>query len=150
MTYNDVRQTSVKTGMLVKLLCAAGFMVQASLYTSCSREDDMLEAMEEYDPQNANGTYSEEHWKKVHAAQRQAYIGDLYRSYGVGYGYNGTGKYSDYDEVRDRIIDMSYIQQFDREHGSATIVDDISPSSYHHVYSGKDAMTICEKLTMNS
>lgn len=150
MTYNDVRQTSVKTGMLVKLLCAAGFMVQASLYTSCSREDDMLEAMEEYDPQNANGTYSEEHWKKLHAAQRQAYIGDLYRSYGVGYGYNGTGKYSDYDEVRDRIIDMSYIQQFDREHGSATIVDDISPSSYHHVYSGKDAMTICEKLTMNS
>ena len=86
----------------------------------------------------------------MHAAQRQAYIGDLYRSYGVGYGYNGTGKYSDYDEVRDRVIDLSFIQQFDAQHGSSTIVDDVSPSSYHHVYSGTDATTICKKLTKNS
>ena len=69
------------------------------LYTSCTREDDLVTAIEEYkyDPSDANGTYSEAHWRRVHAAQRQAYIGDLYRSYGVGYGYNGTGKYSDYD-----------------------------------------------------
>ena len=120
------------------------------LFTSCTREDDLLTAVEEYDPTDVNGTYSEAHWRRVHAAQRQAYIGDLYRSYGVGYGYNGTGKYSNYDEVRDRVIDLSYIQQFDAEHGSTTIVDDVSPSSYHHVYSGKDAITICEKLTKNS
>jgi hypothetical protein len=106
--------------------------------------------MEEYDPENAYGDYTEAHWRRVHAAQRIAYIGDLYRSYGVGYGYNGTGKYSDYDEVRDRVIDLSAIQQYDAQHGSATIVDDVSPSSFHHVYSGTDAMTICEKLTRQS
>lgn len=120
------------------------------LLTSCTREDDLQTAIEEYDPANVYGDYNESYWTRVHAAQRQAYIGDLYRSYGVGYGYNGTGKYSDYDEVRDRIIDLSYIQQYDREHGSTTIVDDISPSSYHHVYSGTDAITICQKLTANA
>ena len=126
------------------------FIFSVALLSSCTREDDLLTAVEEYDPTDANGTYSEAHWRRVHAAQRQAYIGELYRSYGVGYGYNGTGKYSNYDEVRDRVIDLSYIQQFDAEHGSTTIVDDVSPSSYHHVYSGKDAITICEKLTKNS
>ena len=126
------------------------FALGASMVTSCTREDDLQTVMEEYDPENANGTYSEAHWRRVHAAQRQAYIGDLYRSYGVGYGYNGTGKYSDYDEVRDRVIDLSYIQQYDAQHGSATIIDDVSPSSFHHVYSGTDAITICEKLTRQS
>ena len=121
-----------------------------ALFTACTREDDLQTIMEEYDPENAYGDYSETYWRRVHAQQRQAYIGDLYRSYGVGYGYNGTGKYSDYDEVRDRVIDLSYIQKYDAEHGSATIIDDVSPSSYHHVYSGTDAMTICEKLTKQS
>ena len=134
------------------LLCAAFFTLHSSLFTftSCSREDDLQKAIEEYDPENAYGDYTEAYWRRVHAAQRQAYIGDLYRSYGVGYGYNGTGKYSNYDEVRDRIIDLSVIQQFDAQHGSATIVDDVSPSSFHHVYSGTDAITICEKLTRQS
>ena len=128
------------------------FIFSVAFLTSCTREDDVdvLTAIEEYNPENANGTYSEAHWRRVHAAQRQEYIGDLYRSYGVGYGYNGTGKYSDYDEVRDRVIDLSYIQKFDQQHGSTTIVDDISPSSYHHVYSGTDAITICQKLTANA
>ena len=135
------------------LLCAAFFTLHFSLFTSialftsCTRDDDLEAVVEEYDPENAYGTYSESHWRRVHAVQRQEYIGDLYRSYGVGYGYNGTGKYSDYDEVRDRVIDLSQIQKFDREHGSTTIVDDLSPSSYHHVYSGTDAITICQKLT---
>ena len=134
------------------LLCAAFFTLHSSLFTftSCSREDDLQKAIEEYDPENAYGDYTEAYWRRVHAAQRQAYIGDLYRSYGVGYGYNGTGKYSNYDEVRDRIIDLSVIQQFDAQHGSATIVDEVSPSSFHHVYSGTDAITICEKLTRQS
>ena len=148
--HNDIRRTNAVIGMPVKLLCAAAFILQSSLFTSCSREDDLITAVEEYDPANAYGDYDETHWRRVHAAQRQAYIGDLYRSYGVGYGYNGTGKYSNYDEVRDRVIDMSVIQQYDEEHGSTTLVDDISPSSFHHVYSGTDAMTICEKLTRNS
>ncbi len=124
--------------------------LQLSLFTACTREDDLQTIIEEYNPAEAYGDYDEAHWRRVHAAQRMAYIGDLYRSYGVGYGYNGTGKYSSYDDVRDRVIDLSYIQKFDQEHGSATIVDDISPSSYHHVYSGKDAITICEKLTAKS
>ena len=126
------------------------FVLGGSLFTSCSREDDLQMVMEEYDPENAYGDYTEAHWRRVHAQQRIAYIGDLYRSYGVGYGYNGTGKYSDYDEVRDRVIDLSAIQQYDAEHGSATVIDDVSPSSFHHVYSGTDAMTICEKLTKQS
>ena len=138
-----VRYLSLFTVLFSLFICEA-------LLTSCTREDDLLTAVEEYDPANAYGTYSESYWRRVHAAQRQKYIGDLYRSYGVGYGYNGTGKYSDYDEVRDRVIDMSYIQKFDQEHGSSTIVDDVSPSSYHHVYSGTDAMTICKKLTEKS
>ena len=120
------------------------------LLISCTREDDIEAAAAAYDPEDAYGTYNESYWRRVHAAQRQEYIGDLYRSYGVGYGYNGTGKYSDYDEVRDRIIDLTQIQKFDREHGSTTIVDDLSPSSYHHVYSGTDAITICQKLTEKS
>jgi len=137
------------------LSCAALFTLHASFFTlltSCSSEDDILTSTEivEYDPEDAYGTYDESHWRRVHAAQRQEYIGDLYRSYGVGYGYNGTGKYSNYDEVRDRVIDLSKIQEFDREHGSSTIVDDLSPSSYHHVYSGTDAITICQKLTEKS
>ena len=136
--------------MPVQLLCAAFFILHSSLFISCTDEDDLLTAVEEYDPTNAYGTYSEEYWTRVHAAQRQAYIGDLYRSYGVGYGYNGTGKYSDYDEVRDRVIDLSVIQKYDAEHGSSTIVDDVSPSSYHNVYSGTDALTICEKLTRSA
>ncbi|MBR1410805.1 MAG: hypothetical protein IJ580_06885 [Prevotella sp.] len=123
-----------------------GFM----LFTSCSRENDLLTEAEQDDAASASGIYSERHWTRVHEAQRQSYIGDLYRSYGVGYGYNGTGKYSNYDEVRDRIIDLSYIQKYDREHGSTTIVDDVSPSSFHHVYSGTDAMTICQKLTAHA
>lgn len=139
---------NINKGMSVKLLlCGAVFTLHTSLFTSCTREDDIQAIIEEYNPENAYGTYDETHWRRVHAAQRQAYIGDLYRSYGVGYGYNGTGKYSDYDEVRDRVIDLSFIQKFDAEHGSSTIVDDVSPSSYHHVYSGTDALTICEKLT---
>ena len=144
------KQVRVKTGMWVQLLCAASFILQSSFFISCTREDDLLTAVEEYDPSNAYGNYNEEYWTRVHAAQRQAYIGDLYRSYGVGYGYNGTGKYSDYDEVRDRVIDLSVIQKYDAEHGSSTIVDDVSPSSYHNVYSGTDALTICQKLTMNA
>ena len=123
------------------------FTLSASLVTSCTREDDLMTAVEEYNPEEAYGTYNESHWRRVHAAQRQAYIGDLYRSYGVGYGYNGTGKYGDYDEVRDRVIDLSAIQKYDEEHGSATLVDDVAPSSFHHVFSGTDAMTICKKLT---
>jgi hypothetical protein len=134
----------------VNVLLAALFILQSPLYTSCTREDDIETVMEKYDPENAYGTYDEAHWRRVHAAQRQAYIGDLYRSYGVGYGYNGTGKYSNYDEVRDRIIDLSAIQKYDEAHGSTTLVDDVSPSSYHHVYSGTDAITICEKLTRKS
>ena len=123
------------------------FTLSASLVTSCAREDDLMTAVEEYNPEEAYGTYDESHWRRVHAAQRQAYIGDLYRSYGVGYGYNGTGKYGDYDEVRDRVIDLSAIQKYDEEHGSATLIDDVAPSSFHHVFSGTDAMTICKKLT---
>ncbi len=123
------------------------FIFSVALFTSCTREDDLMTAVEEYNPEEAYGTYNESHWRRVHAEQRQAYIGDLYRSYGVGYGYNGTGKYGDYDEVRDRVIDLSEIQKFDAEHGSATLVDDVAPSSYHHVFSGTDALTICKKLT---
>lgn len=136
---------TMKTKNIVYTVAVAGLV--SLLFTSCTRENDIVTAIEEYDPENAYGTYDEAHWRRVHAAQRQAYIGDLYRSYGVGYGYNGTGKYSNYDEVRDRVIDLSYIQKFDQEHGSSTIVDDVSPSSYHHVFSGTDAMTICHKLT---
>ena len=147
---NIRRRTGAKTGLSVNVLLAALFILQSPLYTSCTREDDIETVMEEYDPENAYGTYDEAHWRRVHAAQRQAYIGDLYRSYGVGYGYNGTGKYSNYDEVRDRIIDLSAIQKYDEAHGSTTLVDDVSPSSYHHVYSGTDAITICEKLTRKS
>lgn len=147
---NIRRRTGAKTGLSVNVLLAALFILQSPLFTSCTREDDIETVMEEYDPENAYGTYDEAHWRRVHAAQRQAYIGDLYRSYGVGYGYNGTGKYSNYDEVRDRIIDLSAIQKYDEAHGSTTLVDDVSPSSYHHVYSGTDAITICEKLTRKS
>jgi len=150
-TNNNIRRrTGAKAGLSVNVLLAALFILQSPLYTSCTREDDIETVMEKYDPENAYGTYDEAHWRRVHAAQRQAYIGDLYRSYGVGYGYNGTGKYSNYDEVRDRIIDLSAIQKYDEAHGSTTLVDDVSPSSYHHVYSGTDAITICEKLTRKS
>lgn len=150
-TNNNIRRrTGAKAGLSVNVLLAALFILQSPLYTSCTREDDIETVMEDYDPENAYGTYDEAHWRRVHAAQRQAYIGDLYRSYGVGYGYNGTGKYSNYDEVRDRIIDLSAIQKYDEAHGSTTLVDDVSPSSYHHVYSGTDAITICEKLTRKS
>jgi len=127
-----------------------GCCLVVAVLASCSRDDDFEAAVEQYDPASAYGTHDEQYWRRVHAAQRQAYIGDLYRSYGVGYGYNGTGKYSNYDDVRDRVIDLSVIQQFDREHGSSTIVDDIAPSSFHHVYSGTDAITICQKLTEKS
>lgn len=134
-----------------KLLLYFSLLILSTLLvTSCSREDDLQQVMEEYDAANAYGDYSESYWRRVHAAQRMEYIGELYRSYGVGYGYNGTGKYSDYDEVRDRVIDLNYIQQFDARHGSATIVDDIATSSFHHVYSGTDAVKICEKLTRES
>ena len=54
-----------------------------ALFTACTREDDLQTIMEEYDPENAYGDYSETYWRRVHAQQRQAYIGDLYRSYGV-------------------------------------------------------------------
>ena len=149
-TNNDMRRTSLTIEMSVNLLLAALFILQSSLFTSCTREDDLVTAIEEYDPANAYGDYNEAYWRRVHEQQRMAYIGDLYRSYGVGYGYNGTGKYSNYDEVRDRVIDMDFIKKFDEEHGSTTLVDDVSPSSFHHVYSGTDAMTICEKLTRQS
>ena len=154
ITNSDIRETNAKTGTMGKWLLFTAFLIShfsfLISFSSCTREEDQQTAIEEYDPENAYGTHSESYWRRVHAAQRQEYIGDLYRSYGVGYGYNGTGKYSDYDEVRDRIIDLSYIQQYDRKHGSATIVDDVSPSSYHHVYSGTDAITICDKLTRKS
>ena len=149
----NAREERMMRRMVKWLFCAAFFTLHSSLFTlltSCSSEDDILTAVEEYDPEDTYGTYSESHWRRVHAQQRQEYIGDLYRSYGVGYGYNGTGKYSNYDEVRDRVIDLSKIQEFDREHGPSTIVDDLSPSSYHHVYSGTDAITICQKLTEKS
>ena len=96
----DIKWVKVNTGKLVQLLFAAAFLIS---WPSCTREDDIQTIVEEYDPTDVYGTYDEAHWRRVHAAQRQAYIGDLYRSYGVGYGYNGTGKYSNYDEVRDRI-----------------------------------------------
>ena len=156
MRTNQIKMKDGRLKRVVKWLsCAALFTLHASFFTlltSCSSEDDILTSTEivEYDPEDTYGTYDESHWRRVHAAQRQEYIGDLYRSYGVGYGYNGTGKYSNYDEVRDRVIDLSKIQEFDREHGSSTIVDDLSPSSYHHVYSGTDAITICQKLTEKS
>ena len=156
MRTNQIKMKDGRLKRVVKWLsCAALFTLHASFFTlltSCSSEDDILTSTEivEYDPEDAYGTYDESHWRRVHAQQRQEYIGDLYRSYGVGYGYNGTGKYSNYDEVRDRVIDLSKIQEFDRGHGTTTIVDDLSPSSFHHVYSGTDAITICEKLTKQS
>ena len=151
---NDIRRASRNQGKLMKGLLAAAFLIPhfsfLISFTSCTREDDIQTIVDKYDPTDIYGSYDEAHWRRVHAAQRQAYIGDLYRSYGVGYGYNGTGKYSNYDEVRDRIIDLSVIQKYDEKHGSATVVDDVSPSSYHHVYSGTDALTICQKLTANA
>ena len=81
--HNDIRRTNAVIGMPVKLLCAAAFILQSSLFTSCSREDDLITAVEEYDPANAYGDYDETHWRRLHAGQRRASIGDLYRSYGA-------------------------------------------------------------------
>ena len=48
------------------LLYAALFTIHFSLFTSltsCTRDDDLEAVVEEYDPENAYGTYSESHWR---------------------------------------------------------------------------------------
>ena len=130
MTYN-IRYILYYT---LLLLLVASCQKDETDYTS---EDNLTEQDEAY-------------WAARQKAFALAYKQNLLRSYGVGYGYNGVGAYCEYDDVRDRIINLEAIQKYDEAHGTETMHDDLAPQSYHKVFSGMDSHQICEQFTANA
>lgn len=121
----------------VLLLLAASCLREEGEFAPVASEDDLTVRDEAY-------------W----AARREAFARDyrqnLLRTYGVGYGYNGVGAYCEYDDVRDRIINLDAILQYDAQHGTETMHDDLAPQSYHKVFSGMDSYQMCEQFTANA
>ena len=83
-------------------------------------------------------------WQARYAAMRRSYITDLFRSYGVGYGYNALGEYASYNDVRDRIIDLDEL----KESYPSMIYDIQTPTAFQHVIEGKNSEKYLDNLKM--
>ncbi len=124
--------------------CKWYYIALLLLAVSCQREEG------EFATEDDLTVRDEAYW----AARREAFARDykqnLLRTYGVGYGYNGVGGYCEYDDVRDRIINLDVLLQYDAQHGTETMHDDLAPQSYHKVFSGMDSYQMCEQFTANA
>lgn len=114
------------------------------LVVSCQQEETELFTEED------QTEHDEAYWASRQQAFARNYKQNLLRTYGVGYGYNGVGAYCEYDDVRDRIINLDAIRQYDAQHGTETMHDDLAPQSYHKVFSGMDSYQMCEQFTANA
>lgn len=125
--------------------CKWYYILLLLLVASCQQDE-----VDELLPEDTLAEHDEAYWAARQKAFARAYKQDLLRTYGVGYGYNGVGGYCEYDEVRDRIINLDAIRQYDAEHGTETMHDDLAPQSYHKVFSGMDSYQMCEEFTANA
>lgn len=114
------------------------------LVVSCQREEAELTTEENLT------VHDEAYWASRQKAFASDYKKNLLRTYGVGYGYNGVGAYCEYEDVRDRIINLDAILQYDAQHNTETMHDDLAPQSYHKVFTGMDSYQICEQFTANA
>lgn len=123
-------------------------LLGALLTAACTTDDDDLpgELVPDIDLTDEGLVPS----RQAQERMTSQFVTDLYRSYGVGYGYDATGKYCSYDDVRGRIIDLQAVYGYDREHGTSLLVEDLAPHAYQHIYSGIDAYTLCKQLTANA
>ncbi len=111
-------------------------MVVILASTSCSHDD--------IEPSTES---SEVQAEQQHQAQGNTYTEDLLRSYGVGYGYEGTETYTDYNSVRDVVIDITKLQQYEKEKGVQVFSDNLKPTISMKVIKGYDSEQLAKALS---
>ncbi len=124
--------------VLMALLTACSDEYAAESYEGIGSADMLLDSLGKKD------------WKARHAAMKRDYIANLFRSYGVGYGYNALGEYANYNYVRDRVIDLDALRKYDESHHCNTIYDDRAPAAFQHILEGRDSETLLKELSKNA
>jgi len=76
----------------------------------------------------------------------ESYSGSLMRTYGVGYGYDATGEYASYNSVRDAVISLPALRNYERTHHSAIIVDDLKPVVEMSIIGGNSSEEVTSAL----
>jgi len=116
----------------VQRFCMLMLMLPA--LASCS--DDMLD-----DP--ANGLHDTRSYA-------ENYQNSLLRTYGVGYGYDATGQFVNYNSVRDCVIDVQKLQNLEREQGTSYLTDNLAPRTEMHVHEGFDSEELARSLSVSA
>lgn len=79
--------------------------------------------------------------------QGKAYSSALQRSYGVGYGYDAFGEYASYNSVRDQVISLPALRQYEEEHHTSCLVDDFIPDMTTSILEGTDSQKLLKSLS---
>lgn len=82
--------------------------------------------------------------------QGEAYSGALQRSYGVGYGYDAFGEYASYNSVRDQVISLPALRQYEQANKTSCIVDDFVPNTETSILEGKDSEQLSKALSAHA
>lgn len=85
-----------------------------------------------------------DYWSARYAAMRSQYVNELFRSYGVGFGYNALGEYASYNDVRDRVIDLNEL----RKVRPSLIYDINTPKAFQHVIEGLNSEKYLNQLSL--
>lgn len=78
------------------------------------------------------------------------YKSSLLRTYGVGFGYDATGKYADYSSVRDRIIDLNALQSVEAQLSMNILTDNLTPRTEQTVDEGFDSEELAQNITASA
>ncbi len=71
----------------------------------------------------------------------------LFRTYGVGYGYDAMGSYANTNEVKDRILSLPDIIEYENKHHISIFVDDVNPYIRTSTVAGTDCNEYATSLT---
>jgi len=71
----------------------------------------------------------------------------LFRTYGVGYGYDAMGTYANGKDIKDRILSLPDVMEYEQKNHVSIFVDDISSSVSSTVVSGYDYKEYATALT---
>lgn len=82
--------------------------------------------------------------------QGEAYSGALQRSYGVGYGYDAFGEYASYNSVRDQVISLPALRQYEQANKTSCIVDDFIPDTETSILEGTDSEQLSKSLSAHA
>ncbi len=116
----------------VQRFCMLMLMIPA--FASCS--DDMLDEF-------ANGLHDTRSYA-------ENYQNSLLRTYGVGYGYDATGQFVNYNSVRDCVIDVQELKKLEGEQGISYLTDNLTPRTEMHVCEGFDSEELARNLSVSA